>query len=224
MLYKPITGIVILISKDFLLRKLFRTILDKYPDYTYCPISKAEEIGSIDNPKIIFIQESRIIEQKDIRRIRFKLGVPIILITNSLERANIKQLFDFGVDYILEEPVKIEFIDAILFKHLKRSPYKSRSIVKYHGMVLYTDSHFLYYKDCKIFLTTTESLLMKILLTYDDPISITKIQELLFQEENRDVSIGSLRVVLHRLRNKFRMCTNMEIIGNRYREGYYIKL
>lgn len=230
-------SIVLLISKDRKVRNLFRKIVTQTGQCHLVINNSIDDCSKYPSTKIIFLDISRI-EKSFLTSFLKKLksifiAVPIFIITDKKTskphdtQCCINFILSNTSFLIIDKPIKEITIKSILSRYTSCFRENTVDLVKYNGLILNQEKHFALYNNCKIFLTKQESTLLSILiyLTKNNLKSdIKSLKRSLLNRENSDVTEDSIRICIYRIRKKFKEQIDLDIIGNRYGEGYDIKI
>jgi DNA-binding response OmpR family regulator len=219
---------IILIANSPKIKSLIRTSLERFPE------SKLRVVRSINSdlckytPSILFIHDKNISNVeifstilRDIRRI---CNFHCVLITEGYDSTNIIEMFESGIDYILESPINPHILDALLSRYLNKLKEGNQSTIHRRGVSLFIDSNFVTYKNCKIHLTDTEKLILHSLMDRDTLTQLDLLKNILEDVKKKSISESYIRVNISRIRAKFVKATGLNIIGNVYSKGYFLNI
>lgn len=222
--------LLLLISKDRELKKLFRNVLrsKKYQNIELVIQSKFLKNAEHICIKIIFVDITCLNKTsivKTLSRIREKhVATPIFVITDNkgLSVCPIENLFNYGIKLVLQKPFKGFVLESIFYKNLQRFRDKSFEFTKYHGIILNEKHQYLTYNSCKVFLSKMESHLMSVLIEEGSPLSCSQIQTVLESKTEKKLTENFIRVSIFRIREKLKEGIGLDVIKNKYGVGYYI--
>jgi DNA-binding response OmpR family regulator len=227
---------VILLTKDFQTRRLFRKISSKFPNCSFKTLPSIDQLNSFRNIKVIFLEKKYsqsdidcINYVKNIRKYHINfIDIPIILLMDECSFERLKIFFNSGIESVLYKPLKPNLLETVLLKHLTTLK-DSTSQKRYHEIILYPELKVVYYKDCKIFLSDVETVILNTLLPQNNFTKIThhSLNNLKIEVKRKleyEISDTYLRVSISRLRSKFVKYSNLNLIKNKYGRGYYIAI
>jgi DNA-binding response OmpR family regulator len=224
--------LLLLISKDRELKKLFRNVLrsKKYQNIELVIQSKFLKNAEHICIKIIFVDITCLNKTsivKTLSRIREKhVATPIFVITDNkgLSVCPIENLFNYGIKLVLQKPLKGFVLESIFYKNLQGFRDKSFEFTKYHGIILNEKCQYIIYNNCKVFLSQMECHLLSALMEEETPLSCHQIQTILQNNINKNLSVDSVRVSIYRIRRKLKEGIGLDVIKNKYGVGYYIAI
>ncbi len=218
---------VLIFTKDNTIKEIFRKLSCKFINSEIL-ISQRLDTNTTNKYyiKIVFIDQSLYADECEIPILynKIKHTFPLTQIITICEGgSNFKTFFLQGSDYIIEKPVNTELVEALLFKNLTELK-EIGEVNRYHGITLHTQEDFAYYNDCKIFLSNIESIILCILISKRDFVSVRDLKILIRSKINIEISDVYLKVTISRLRNKLRQVSGLNLIKNKYSKGYHITI
>lgn len=218
---------ILIFTKDNTIKEIFRKLSCKFINSEIL-ISQHLDTNTTNkyHIKIIFIDQNIYLNTSEIQILYNKVRhtfplTPIITICDG--GSNFKTFFLQGSDYIIEKPMNIELVEALLFKNLSELKDMDE-INRYHGITVNTKEEYAYYNDCKIFLSNIESIILCILISKRDFVSVRDLKILIRSKINIEISDVYLKVTISRLRNKLRQVSGLNLIKNKYSKGYHITI
>ncbi len=140
---------------------------------------------------------------------------PVIMLTAMNTFAHKKKGFAIGIDDYMTKPIDYEELKWRIEAILRRAKIANDKRIVIGDFMLSSDSHTATYQDTQIELTTKEFELMYKLLSYPDVI-FTKQQ---IMDEiwgyDTETTYDTIKTYISRLRNKFAMCNEFEIVSVR---------
>lgn len=136
----------------------------------------------------------------------------------------IQGLISCGIEFVLTKPLNQITVEGILFRHVitLSDHLSSYNFKKYHGIYLNERSNYAIFNDCKIFLSSTETALLSLLMKEGRYLRCEDIKRGLENKTEKTYNQESVRIYVQRIRKKFLSHTGINIIGNKYSRGYYI--
>jgi DNA-binding response OmpR family regulator len=220
-------NLVLLFSKSHSLKELCRNVLGKYNNVDILILKDYRGVLKDKKAKVILLDdqiEARTVLLKDIICIRKQYDIPIIVITENCNHEIINEYHKKGVNFIISKPIDISTFESTIIKILFRIKENREIIKEYHGIILNITYEFATYKECKIFLSPLETLILDNLMNNLSHISVETIQKKIFIEMDKEVTFIHIRTTISRLRKKFKECTGINIIRNRHSRGYSISV
>lgn len=140
---------------------------------------------------------------------------PVIMLTAMNTFAHKKKGFALGIDDYMTKPIDYEELKWRIEAILRRAKIANEKKIIIGEFVLSSDTHIARYKDTQIQLTAKEFELLHKLLSYPDVI-FTKQQ---IMDEiwgyDTETTYDTIKTYINRLRNKFAMCGEFEIMSVR---------
>jgi DNA-binding response OmpR family regulator len=221
----PITrdGNILLITNSQEIKTVLRSSVNKIPNNNLKITKYADNSLCKYNPSVLFIDDKRILDKdsffKILRDLRRVCNFHSVLITPNYTNTNILEMFSNGIDYVLELPINTQILDALLSRYLNKLNDCANSVIHSRGISLFTDSNFAIYRNCKIYLTHPETMILHILMERD-----TLTELILLRNALGNISERNVRANISRIRKKFIQATGLNIIGNVYSKGYYLNI
>ncbi len=219
---------VVLLSKNTDTREKIRLVIGKFPECTLQILKSKEYLLTIMDPKLIIIDLESL---KDLPEILEKLKIAkrsytfySLFIVSNIEKVNVIEIFKYGVDDIVENPIKISLIDALFHKYFRNLKDTVNTVLHARGIDLYFEDSYAIFRECKIPLNRVEGIILSILMESQKPISIDNIRLEINNSLNKEISHQNIRINIYRIRQKFIKCTGLNIIGNKHGKGYYISV
>ena len=242
------SGNVLVITKSTETKNFFRQIDQCYCRFTMRTISTLKPQPKESGIKVIFLDIDIFRNTQGLNRESFQnkrkifnfiqqlkdqyLGIPIFAIMdktteNSFKNAyyrKIEGLISCGIEFVLTKPLNQITIEGILFRYVitLSDHLSSYNFKKYHGIYLNERSNYVIFNDCKIFLSNTETALLSLLMKEGRYLRCEDIKRGLENKTDKIYMTESVRIYVQRIREKFLLCTGINVIGNKYSRGYYI--
>lgn len=225
-------SVVFILTTDLGTKQVFREISSRFPTNMFKIISSPEEIKNGKDIKIIFLEkkysqtDSTCLKTVTLIRKNLSQNIPVILISYECSFSKLKTYLSNGLDSVLYKPLNKSLVEALILKYTLKLK-DSEVFYEYHNIKLYPNLKIAYYNECKIFLTDIETSILSTLLPKESndifcPLKTLKTS--VKNELNFTLSDTYLRVTISRLRSKFQKVSNLNIIKNKYRRGYYISI
>lgn len=225
-------SVVFILTTDLGTKQVFREISSRFPTNMFKIINSPGEIKKEKDIKIIFLEkkysqtDSTCLKTVSFIRENLSQNIPIVLISYECSFSKLKMFLSNGLDSVLYKPLKKSLVEALILKYTLKLK-DSEVFYKYHNIKLYPNLKIAYYNECKIFLTDIETSVLSTLLPKESsnifyPLKTLKTS--VRNDLNFTLSDTYLRVTISRLRSKFQKVSNLNIIKNKYRRGYYISI
>ncbi len=146
------------------------------------------------------------------------------LVFRNIYYKEIQELISYGIEFVLTKPLNQVTVEGILFRYVitLSDHLSSYNFKKYHGIYLNERSNYAIFNDCKIFLADTETALLSLLMKEGTYLRCEDLKEGLENKTGNTYKQESVRIYVQRIREKFLLCTGINVIGNKYSRGYYI--
>ena len=221
-------SVIVLLSKDLEIKELLRRISTSEEGYFLVVVKTLEEIFTLRNPKIIFLDE-KLTENCSkflftIKKLKNHFAIPLVIISNEKSNCSIKEFLNKGFDYVLQKPLSRKFIEVILFKHLITLRDIPNNYIRYGNISLNLKANCAYYNGCNIFLSEIESVILHTLITTNDYVDINYLKKVVKNLVGKEITINYVRTSIYRLRIKFKNVCGLDIVKNRYSKGYCISI
>lgn len=211
----PITHQCILISSNYILLEKLREIPNLDVRLFFRKINGLYEIVIIHiTPDLHYKYILLNIEEYKIQN----PNTGILLIGDSSIYEERYRAFREIANYILEEP----FSDNLLIYTIGNCFHRKTLLrdINYHGIQIENNRGIVHYKGSKIYMTKKEINILCILLDSDRIVEREEILQVL--DTKKDTTY--LRVLICRIRKKFRDVSGLNIIKSKYGKGYYISI
>ncbi len=219
---------VVLLSKNIDVREKIRLIMRKFPEFNLQILKSKECLLSIIDPKLIIIDLENLKDLPEIletlKILRKSYSFYSLFLVYDIEKIDILEIFKYGIDDIIENPIKISLIDALFHRYFRNFKDTVDTVLHYRGIDLYLEDSYAIFRECKIPLNRVEGRILSILMESHKPISIDGIRSKVSYSLNKEISNQNIRINIYRIRQKFIKCTGLNIIGNEYERGYYISV
>lgn len=168
--------------------------------------------------------ETNVIQKQVLQLLRFvknsRLKTKVLsIIPNNRQLKNV--LLSYGCDDYICKPYNCEDLILRCKKLIKCMPLEYNIVYENSNLRYEKKFNRIMYKNTYIPLTPTEILIVKLLIK-ETFISKLEFQKYLKAKVGKQYSYEYITVMIHRARNKIRLCTGRNLIRNKYGSGYYI--
>lgn len=213
---------ILIVEDDIEIHNLIKEILEKEQYKVLNAYSGTEAILLLEKEKIDLILLDLMLPglngEKIVKRVK---GIPIIVISAKISAEDkVGVLLDGANDYITKPFNTAELLARIKVQLRINDEKNENKELKYKDMTLNKDSHTIFVKEERIYLTKTEyAILKQLLLTPKQVVAKTKLLDLI-SEDTLDCDENSLKVHISNIRKKLRKVTNEEYIESVWGIGF----
>lgn len=201
--------------KEVLLKEKYR-VLDAYSGTEGLSIIEKENIDLI----LLDLMLPGLSGEEVIKKTK---NIPIIVISAKISKEDkVNVLLSGANDYITKPFAKEELLARVKVQlRLNEGKVQSKEL-RYEELFLDEDTHILYVKDEKVYLTKTEyAILKQLILNPKQVVTKTRLLELI-SEDTLDCDENSLKVHISNIRKKIRKITDKEYIEAVWGIGFKI--
>lgn len=213
---------ILIVEDDIEIHNLIKEILEKEQYKVLNAYSGTEAILLLEKENIDLILLDLMLPglngEEIVKRVK---GIPIIVISAKISAEDkVGVLLDGANDYITKPFNTVELLARIKVQLRINDEKNENKELKYKDMTLNKDSHTIFVKEERIYLTKTEyAILKQLLLNPKQVVAKTKLLDLI-SEDTLDCDENSLKVHISNIRKKLRKVTNEEYIESVWGIGF----
>jgi len=213
---------ILIVEDDIEIHNLIKEILEKEQYKVLNAYSGTEAILLLEKENIDLILLDLMLPglngEEIVKRVK---GIPIIVISAKISAEDkVGVLLDGANDYITKPFNTAELLARIKVQLRINDEKNENKELKYKDMTLNKDSHTIFVKEERIYLTKTEyAILKQLLLNPKQVVAKTKLLDLI-SEDTLDCDENSLKVHISNIRKKLREVTNEEYIESVWGIGF----
>ena len=213
---------ILIVEDDIEIHNLIKEILEKEQYKVLNAYSGTEAILLLEKENIDLILLDLMLPglngEEIVKRVK---GIPIIVISAKISAEDkVGVLLDGANDYITKPFNTVELLARIKVQLRINDEKNENKELKYKDMTLNKDSHTIFVKEERIYLTKTEyAILKQLLLNPKQVVAKTKLLDLI-SEDTLDCDENSLKVHISNIRKKLREVTNEEYIESVWGIGF----
>lgn len=211
-------NLVVLVSKDYKLKEIIRQSVYSCSSLSFCHLKSLENINLEIFPQIIFLDSASYSKPPPFECFK------VLIVEPSCPKIAIQNYYKRGFDIVIDKPVSKRLVESILCKTQSRLEDKEEPVTQYHGIKINEASYSVCINDCTTYLSPLEFFILKILISKNRPVPLEEIYQNLKKEQRSKMNKDSVRVVLSRLRKKIQKSCGLNVIKNRYAQGYEIAI
>ncbi len=136
-----------------------------------------------------------------------------IHIVENISYEEVTKLLSSRDNYILQHPINKDLLNGIIC-----SLAINNNILQYHGIKLNKNENYLEYKSCRITMSPTEILILKVAIQNEGFCNIQDVNSY----SNHPISKCYLQVIINRINKKSQDITGFRIMRNNHGVGYRI--
>lgn len=213
---------ILIVEDDIEIHNLIKEILEKEQYKVLNAYSGTEAILLLEKENIDLILLDLMLPglngEEIVKRVK---GIPIIVISAKISAEDkVGVLLNGANDYITKPFNTVELLARIKVQLRINDEKNENKELKYKDMTLNKDSHTIFVKEERIYLTKTEyAILKQLLLNPKQVVAKTKLLDLI-SEDTLDCDENSLKVHISNIRKKLRKVTNEEYIESVWGIGF----
>lgn len=213
---------ILIVEDDIEIHNLIKEILEKEQYKVLNAYSGTEAILLLEKENIDLILLDLMLPglngEEIVKRVK---GIPIIVISAKISAEDkVGVLLNGANDYITKPFNTVELLARIKVQLRINDEKNENKELKYKDMTLNKDSHTIFVKKERIYLTKTEyAILKQLLLNPKQVVAKTKLLDLI-SEDTLDCDENSLKVHISNIRKKLRKVTNEEYIESVWGIGF----
>lgn len=147
----------------------------------------------------------------------------ILILTNENTLEHLLPYLHHGANYISTIPINKTHLSLLIQQSCSLIQTNSSKPLTHGNIHLYSKQKYLKYKNSKIFITETEALIIKYILTEKRNCKTEDIRKYISSKRGH-TSQEYIQTNMGRLRKKIRDQFGLDLIKNKYRDGYYITI
>jgi len=136
-----------------------------------------------------------------------------IHIVENISYEEVTKLLSSKDNYIIQHPINKDLLNGIIWRLTNNDDE-----TEYHGIKLNKKENYFEYRSCKIALSPTESLILKVAMEYEGFCDI----QIVNNYSSNPISKCYLQVIVNRINKKTQNITGVKIMRNNNRAGYRI--
>jgi hypothetical protein len=234
-MYYQKSSVALLISKDIGIKKFFRDVITKVETLNLIIDSEVEPTTQYPCVTMIFVDIDLFKTDINMSSLNYLLrllnqryiSVPIFIISDEkcwIRYKNSQRERTYIPHLVIIKPLSEIIVETLFFRYSSYMHDHGFNIKKYHGLILNQKEQYAVYNDCKILLSRQESLLLSIFMEQSAPLSCSCIKKVVVNSRGEDVLESTVRARINRVRRKFKEATGLDIITNRYGQGYFLSI